>query len=182
MGPAVAGFKYSDQSGACAMPATWWLGDESEPRHDQTSHQQSGSSTRRVRGSSDAQFCRPEARCADSTVECRNHLQRPEEWPRTVTCYLNGGGCFNVDGTNQPDTVEVLARFTELDGTPVAAVKCRPGKGLAVLSALHVEYIAEQMNTSDVHLEKILPALLADSNQRLLCFRQILMHLDISLS
>ena len=56
--------------------------------------------------------------------------------------FWNGGGVF-VDAEHC-DGVKVLARYTErlaVQGGDVAAVQCLVGKGVAVLSAVHPEYV-----------------------------------------
>lgn len=62
--------------------------------------------------------------------------------PETVEVWYNGGGSFILEEENKKmkDTVEVLARYGDLDHKPVAGVRCTVGKGTAVLWAVHPEH------------------------------------------
>ena len=53
-----------------------------------------------------------------------------------IPVYFNGGCYFNKTFP----AVEILARYTDIENTPAAIMKCRHGKGIAILSSVHFEY------------------------------------------
>ncbi len=55
----------------------------------------------------------------------------------SVSAYYNGG-CQFVEAEKYKD-VEVLARYKHLMGSPAALIRCRVGRGLAILSGIHPE-------------------------------------------
>ncbi|KAJ9065170.1 biotin holocarboxylase synthetase [Entomophthora muscae] len=65
----------------------------------------------------------------------------------TYPIYWNGGGAF-IDA-DKYDNIDVLARYQDIPGTSnnVAAVLARYGKGRALLSAVHAEYVPSQPNS-----------------------------------
>lgn len=58
--------------------------------------------------------------------------------------YFNGG-CYFVDAESHPD-VEVLARYSDLEEKPVAVISCKVGEGKAILSGVHPECSAADLN------------------------------------
>ncbi len=57
--------------------------------------------------------------------------------------YFNGG-CAFVDPDLYPQ-VKVLGRYSDLPGKPAAIVCCTFGKGLAILSGVHIEHPSEHI-------------------------------------
>ncbi len=53
-------------------------------------------------------------------------------------CYYNGGCAFQL-ADEHPNT-KILARYSDLPGHPAAIVRCRVGKGRALLSGVHLEH------------------------------------------
>lgn len=52
------------------------------------------------------------------------------------TVHYHGGCTFSGEDSSS----EVLARYSELPGSPPAIIKCQVGKGAAILSGVHYEY------------------------------------------
>lgn len=53
--------------------------------------------------------------------------------------YFNGGCYFEKPEAHYP-SIEVLARYRDIPGTPAAAVNCSVGKGKAILCGFHPEF------------------------------------------
>lgn len=58
---------------------------------------------------------------------------------KRVGVYYNGG-CLFADADSY-ENIEVLARYADLPDTPAAIIKCTVGKGIAILSGVHPEYM-----------------------------------------
>lgn len=59
---------------------------------------------------------------------------------RQIFAYYNGG-CSFVDPERYEETVRVVGRYTDATEAPLAAaVACQVGRGLAMLSGVHLEY------------------------------------------
>jgi biotin---protein ligase len=59
----------------------------------------------------------------------------------STPAYYNGG-CVFVDAEKY-ENVEVLARYKHLTGNPAALIRCKVGRGLAILSGVHPELSVE---------------------------------------
>jgi biotin--protein ligase len=59
---------------------------------------------------------------------------------KNIPIYFNGG-CYFSDATRY-ETVEILARYADIDDAPSAIVKCQYGNGTAILSGVHFEHNA----------------------------------------
>lgn len=83
--------------------------------------------------------------------------------------YFNGG-CF-FEAPEQHGDATVLGRYGELKGSPAAIVLCSVGKGRALLSGVHVEYLVEDLSLDHPHFHDIVPQLERTKKQgrRLFC-------------
>lgn len=87
----------------------------------------------------------------------RDHWQQS---PETVDVWYNGGGAFELDSSRDLSNVDVLGRYGGLQDKPVAGVKTRVGKGVAVLWAVHPEHpafydvLAPQSNSTEIYHDK----------------------------
>lgn len=77
-----------------------------------------------------------------------------EDEEMKVKVWYNGGGVFvpRLDATglqgNEEDEMEVIGRYEELEGRPIAGVKCKVGDGVAVLWAVHPEHALSSSSPS----------------------------------
>lgn len=78
--------------------------------------------------------------------------------------------------------VEVLCSYSEIKGAPAAIVKCRVGKGQAVLSSVHVEYDSQCLDNKDVYLKPIIDTLKDFNTEQSIIFRYMLKCLGISIN
>jgi glutamine amidotransferase-like uncharacterized protein len=62
-----------------------------------------------------------------------------KEEPNPFQVYFNGGCAFHKAETFS--SVEVLARYADLEGSPAACIRCRVGEGSAFLSGVHIEFL-----------------------------------------
>lgn len=69
------------------------------------------------------------------------------EWEQGFCSVYFNGGC-RFEGTEACSNVKVIARYNDLPETPPAVVHCRVGKGVALLSGVHPEYITEELEES----------------------------------
>ena len=66
-----------------------------------------------------------------------------------VKVYCNGGGIFVGADEMGEKGVTVLARFMDnvkVEGGNVAAVHCKVGKGAAILTGVHPEYLLQELH------------------------------------
>ena len=99
--------------------------------------------------------------------------------------YLNGGCSFVSPDTVTAagkSTVDVLGEYQDLDGCDslAAVVKCRVGRGMAVLSGVHFETSCSMLSTeykNDAHVSKLLPELVPSEPYRELLFGSIVKYL-----
>ena len=96
-------------------------------------------------------------------------------------CYFNGGGHFTEPRGESPppSCYEVMGRYDDLDSRPVAAVKCRVGQGMAVLSGVHLEYDPLLLSDESPRLKSLLPSLRRSDPSRQRCLRQVLQMLGV---
>lgn len=108
-------------------------------------------------------------------------LPKPFAVNQQFTVLYNGGGNF-VDAENYPN-VTVLARYKpEKAGEiiqPAAIVECIVGKGKAILSSPHFEWLPATLDTESTHLNAIKPELEANEGQRLVLAKHLLERLNI---
>lgn len=87
---------------------------------------------------------------------------------------------FNGEEENQFNgRVDILSRYQDLPNKPVAMVKCNIGKGTAILSGVHFEYEAADIDDDDRTAEHIIPDLAESADDRKALFRSVLSLLDI---
>ncbi len=58
----------------------------------------------------------------------------------------NGGCYFEEDKLN--NDIEVIARYEEIENKPAAIIKCKIGKGIAILSGVHFEFDSSSIFSS----------------------------------
>ncbi|XP_069140906.1 uncharacterized protein CPn_0128/CP_0643/CPj0128/CpB0130-like [Argopecten irradians] len=80
--------------------------------------------------------------------------------------------------SNQPSGTikDILCRFSEVKGQPLAAVTCKVGNGLAVLSAVHLEMDSQGLDKEDKFLQPIISQLKPYDGKREKCFGSLLRH------
>lgn len=69
-----------------------------------------------------------------------------ENGPIATRAYFNGG-CYFEDVDRFPNT-RVLAKFQKIEGNPPAIIECKVGKGIAILSGVHLEVGSHHLFTS----------------------------------
>ena len=94
---------------------------------------------------------------------------------QTGFVYYNGGGHFELDCASC-ENVEVIAQLLNAPDGDVhtAAVKCQVGKGLAVLSGVHFEYLVEDLDETDQHLKPVIPRLRDTVHERDRFYRSLI--------
>lgn len=105
----------------------------------------------------------------------------PVSWKgESCTSYFNGGCCF----VSPSDFLQakVLSHYLSLPDQPAAIVECAVGKGLAVLSGVHIEYTASLLTGTNPAHVKMLPELEASESIRRGIFRELLFSLQVTLS
>lgn len=93
--------------------------------------------------------------------------------------YFNGG-CF-FDHIDKFPHITVLSRYLNVENTPPAMVECHVGKGLAVLSGVHIEYSSSLFTSSSPFYAQILSSLEACEPLRRKIFRDLLFSLQLRL-
>lgn len=83
-----------------------------------------------------------------------------------INIYYNGGGYFFE--AHKDKDISVIANY-HLGADYPAIIKCKYGKGIAILSAVHIEYCPTLLDSKINHLGEILP-LLEESNEKRLQF------------
>jgi biotin--protein ligase len=89
--------------------------------------------------------------------------------------YFNGGCLFSPEA--QHPGVNVVSRYLDLPGKPPAILAIEWGKGLAVLSGVHFEYLPRLLSRSDPYLNAIVPLLEEMEGRRRALFRLCLERL-----
>ncbi|XP_071155912.1 uncharacterized protein [Mytilus edulis] len=104
----------------------------------------------------------------------------PKDIPDTYL-YFNGGGHFTLDDKTSQN-VKIIARYNNSpDGIPhPAVVWCKVGRGVAVLSGPHFEYIADKLDPSIVYLKTVIPKMKQTLLSRDIFYRTILKLLKIA--
>ena len=95
--------------------------------------------------------------------------------------YFNGGSHFVMDDDVSND-VTLISRYMNSpdDKRHAAVVQCRVGKGRAVLSGAHFEYIVDKMDTSNIYLKNVIPKLKDTLQSRNVFYRLVLSLLKLS--
>src|SRR3989304_9901603 len=93
--------------------------------------------------------------------------------------YYNGGCAF--EKAEQYDNVEVLGRYLNLEGSPAAIINCKVGKGMALLSGVHIEYSSLLLSRTDPYIERIITLLLSGEEKRRQVFQEMLLRLGLTL-
>ena len=75
--------------------------------------------------------------------------------------------------------MQELGHFTSVTDSPAAVVKCRVGSGVALLSSVHLEFIAGELDQEDTDLQKLIPHFLESDSMRDVVFRDILTELGL---
>ena len=102
-----------------------------------------------------------------------------------VKVYYNGGGYFQpynnetLSAMGRSVNYEYIGLYSELDGKLPAIAKCTVGKGVALLSGAHWEFLVEDMDSSDPYLKKIIPKLEASLKYRDTYFKSVIKHLRL---
>jgi glutamine amidotransferase-like uncharacterized protein len=91
--------------------------------------------------------------------------------------YFNGGCAFNLN-----TSIEVMSRYLDLQTQPPAVIKRSFGKGLVILSGVHIEYRHCLLNTQDPYLLEVIPLLQAAEPVRKALFRSYLQSFNIPLN
>ncbi|MEW9809982.1 MAG: BPL-N domain-containing protein [Candidatus Symbiodolus clandestinus] len=94
--------------------------------------------------------------------------------------FYNGGPHF-IEAEKYPD-VTVIAEYEEITESPAAAIiTIKIGEGVAVLSAVHIEYDALTFPATDRDLLKLTPTLLNSQPQRLQLLRNLFTTCELEL-
>ena len=182
IGPAFPGFKYNSEDGAHAAKLQWldsshcsisyhcsistqssahsYLGSTHSPGHNQ---QQSHSARR------------------SSAHQSSNNTQSISMDSGHVCCYFNGGGYFSSSESLDPTRVRPLALYCDLPGNPPAVIQCLSGRGSAILTGVHIEYITSELDHSHQRTREILPDLMAGEEERVERLKTILKLLGLQL-
>ncbi|XP_062570650.1 uncharacterized protein LOC134232679 [Saccostrea cucullata] len=83
---------------------------------------------------------------------------------------------------SQEHDVEVLCTYSELKGEPAAIVKCKVGKGQAVLSSVHIEYDSQCLDSDNIYLKPIIESLKNFDIEQSIMFRYMLKCLGVSIN
>ncbi|XP_041365199.1 biotin--protein ligase-like [Gigantopelta aegis] len=104
--------------------------------------------------------------------------------PVTFSSYYNGGGQFTLYGEGDSDqTVEILAWYNSLPGTPAAIVKSVVGdNGLAILTGIHPEYDSSLLARDDPCIQRFVDTLDKWDAERIDCFTDLLRRLRITVN
>jgi glutamine amidotransferase-like uncharacterized protein len=94
--------------------------------------------------------------------------------------YYNGGCFFKEAG--QYENVKVLGRYLTLEDKPAAIIACKIGKGVAVLTGVHIEYRADFLKNRSLYPDLFLRALIESEPERRKAFREILSTLGLVLA
>ncbi len=94
--------------------------------------------------------------------------------------FYNGGGCF-MDAQAKPNTV-VLASYKTAFGLKPAIIEISVGKGKAMLSGAHWEYVPSLLDPKDPYLKDIIPRLQGTNPQTLELSRHLFERLGLKLA
>lgn len=88
------------------------------------------------------------------------------------TVFYNGGGYFEIPAGN----THVLATYDRDKAYP-AIIECSYGKGVVILSGVHIEYDFQRLDSTDACLKNIIPMLEEGNSKRLFLLRDLLQRL-----
>jgi len=94
--------------------------------------------------------------------------------------YFNGGCYFDVE--EKTPQVRVVGRYLDLPDTPSAVLEIPVGKGVALLSGVHIEYIPGLLDREDPHLSQVIPILESADGFRRALLRSYLVRLGVPLN
>ena len=93
--------------------------------------------------------------------------------------YMQGGGYFKPYLTHDSSKTKILGSYLSLPHHPAAVVKCSVGKGVVVLSGIHLEYIATSLEKDNPYLLNSIPQFLQSDSMRDVVFKDLLLELGI---
>jgi glutamine amidotransferase-like uncharacterized protein len=92
--------------------------------------------------------------------------------------YYNGG-CF-FEHAETYSNVEILTRYSDIEGKPASIIECRVGSGKVILSGIHPEYSSRFLEKSeDPYLQKLIPQLEVIEQERKELFTHLIDRLSI---
>lgn len=90
-----------------------------------------------------------------------------QETSWTTFVYYNGGGHFELECESDRNVELISHLLNSPDGELRKSVmKCCVGKGLAVLSGVHFEFLVEDLDENDQYLKSVVPELRGSVCQR----------------
>ncbi|XP_067655310.1 uncharacterized protein CT_035-like [Haliotis asinina] len=75
--------------------------------------------------------------------------------------------------------VDILAKYSSVEGAPASIVKTKFGSGVAVLTGIHVEYRADHFPLDDPFVAAMIDDLKESEKARKQCFESLLNHLRL---
>ncbi|KAH3884120.1 uncharacterized protein LOC127836209 isoform X2 [Dreissena polymorpha] len=114
----------------------------------------------------------------NSEQSCNNHMLN-SGYDVESRAYFHGGGQFVLDNTELNGHVQVLSRYLDLEGTPIAMVSCNVGQGRATLSGVHIEVTGEDIDDGDTLVEHLVPVLKQHQAENNLIFKCLLQKLNL---
>lgn len=114
----------------------------------------------------------------------RELREEEEEEDRVVKVWYNGGGVFEprIPLREGDESIEVLGRYDELEGKPIAGVKCKVGKGIAVLWAVHPEHALLPPSPSSTPSKALLDRRLREEERRMVLLRATLIKMGLDVA
>ena len=79
----------------------------------------------------------------------------------------------------EPDNVDVLAVYEELEHRPAAIVRCRVGRGQAVLSCVHIEYDSSSLDGENQYLKPVVNLMKPCDEDLQFSLRKLLSYLKL---
>ena len=96
----------------------------------------------------------------------------------TLYAYFNGGCTFEGSFSN----CRTLASFADLPGQPPAIIECLVGKGKAILSGVHLEVSAAELDAKDPFLQPLIPLLESSEHIRKKFWDRLILYSSTALS
>ncbi|XP_052802718.1 uncharacterized protein LOC128232949 [Mya arenaria] len=93
--------------------------------------------------------------------------------------YFSGGGYFKLEVDERSCDVKILSRYVDLPGNPTAAVLCGVEKGVAVLTGLHLECTAADIDDGDKTVENMIPILKQNEKKNTFILKSLLKELRL---
>ncbi|CAG5123931.1 unnamed protein product, partial [Candidula unifasciata] len=85
----------------------------------------------------------------------------------------------HVGLTSRPPLVEILGTYSSLENNSPAIVRCRVGRGLAVLSGVHIEFPCHLLDHQNIYIKPWMPLFQRSEDTRLCVFKDILRQLGV---